>query len=140
MINYSTLISEFNSAIEGYSGVDFRHIPRHQWVDEEGKLAQAKINNAFSTLIVSKSDDEDYFENESAIHKPLLLDVQFALDFKHDNYLSVLGHCEVAVKEAFAATYTAAVKISYDPEFELVPEGNFIRVYFTGLKLFIKTE
>ena len=128
IVAYNTFVGAIKTSIEAYGSNTFKYVSRDRWLDDEGKLLQALVNNSFSIFISGKLDDESL---ESITDQLLELDIQFALDGKHDNYLSTLGHCEAAIREILGLSYGEIKKTNYNPDLELIPDGDKVRAIFT---------
>ena len=50
IVAYNTFVSAIKASIEAYGSNTFKYVSRDRWLDEEGKLLQALVNNSFSVF------------------------------------------------------------------------------------------
>jgi hypothetical protein len=92
--NFLDIITDVKKSIEAYPSHSFKHVERYEWVDAEGGFPQGLVGGSFSVFVDEVSDDDDLINQDDNM---LFLNIQFALDAIHDNYLKALGHCQAAI-------------------------------------------
>lgn len=131
VINYKDIVDAVNEKFESYPSHSFRSVDRVEWVDEEGHLAQSDVGNSVSVFVESKVEDEEYASYNVGL---LTLNVQFALDALHNNYLSVLGHCEQAVLSLEGVSQNNLKIEKVSPYYSCEIEGDLVRVEFSDVQ------
>lgn len=130
MIDYKELVNKVKDTISNYQNRQFSYVERTKWIDNLETFPASNVNR-FTVFVESKTENEE----SSCINSYILnLNVQFVLEGTNDNYLSVLGYCEEAVKLLRDVSYSAFKIIKADPYFELTLSNNFVIVNFNGLQ------
>jgi len=132
--NFNDIVQSVKDSIEAYPSHSFKHVERYEWLDVEGNFPQGLVGGSFSVFIDSVEDDEDLINQDDSM---LNLNVQFALDGLHDNYLKVLGHCQSAIVKLETLTQTDILIQKPLPYFSCEVIDRLIRVEFEAVRFTI---
>lgn len=125
MADFKGLVDSVKSKIENYASHSFHHIPRSDWLGTD-KFKAAYAGSAYSVLL----QDFDEGDSVSAAHNDATVNIQFALDATHDNYLDQLNYCKEALLQVRQVSGSYSVKDKVYPYFNCEVVDDYMRVEF----------
>lgn len=136
--NFVDIVGDVKRSIEAYPSHSFTHVERYEWVDADGNFPQGLVGGSFSVFVSEVSDDDDLINQDDSI---LFVNIQFALDALHDNYLKYLGHCQSAIVRLENITQDNILISKVLPYFACESTDNrLVRVEFEEVKFTISNR
>ena len=134
VIDYSDISDTIVNSIESYTSHSFKHVDRIDWLDAEGTFPQGLVGGSFSVFMESADDNEILVSEETSL---LEINVQFALDGRHGNYVEELGYAQDAVLnlQDVSGSYFKIQKVQ--PWFTCETLGSFVRVEFENVQFIV---
>ena len=135
VIDYSDISDTIVNSVESYTSHSFKHVDRINWLDsEKGVFAQGLVGGSFSVFMESADDNEILVTEETSL---LEVNVQFALDGRHGNYIKELGYAQDAVLKLQEVSGSSFKIQKVQSWFTCETLDSFVRVEFENVQFIV---
>lgn len=134
------IVEAIKQTILDYPDLEFKYVERNRWIDRENRLARSAVNLGFSVKIDLIRENDTEFNQEDENLDLLSVNIQFALDANHDNYLNYIGHCIDAIMTLEDMDYSSVELAPIQPYFTSDIIAGLYIMDFDNLNFLIRTK